>query len=137
MHPSDDTRPKINSVDQHAAQFRKRPEECQQRSSAWCDLHRGPVRRARCDGAVSECARFRERATWALPEGFHADVELQDDGASAVANGGWRKQITAYCTLGMQAQCGSEMATVGVSCIQRAMRTARDNAVSALQMQVQ
>jgi hypothetical protein len=31
-------------------------------------------------------ARFRERATWALPEGFHADVEVQDDGASAVAN---------------------------------------------------
>lgn len=46
-----------------AAQFRKRPEECQQRSSAWCDLHGGPVRRARCDGVVSECARFRERVT--------------------------------------------------------------------------
>ena len=31
----------------------------------------------------------------------------------------------------------SEMATAGVSCIQRAARTARDNAVSALQVQVQ
>ena len=49
------------------------------------------MRRAKCDG----CLRVRERATCALwiPEGFHADVESQVEGAtSAVASGGNRSQ---------------------------------------------
>ena len=51
-HPSD-TRPVISVVDQHAVQFRKRAEECQQRLSAWRDLRCKPVRRVNGDGAVS------------------------------------------------------------------------------------
>jgi hypothetical protein len=42
-HPHD-TRPMISAVDQHASQFRKRPEECQLRLSGRWDLHSGPVR---------------------------------------------------------------------------------------------
>lgn len=74
-----DTRPMISVVDQHASQFRMRPEECPLRLSRQWDLHSEPVRWAKGAGAVSRCFRFL-----CLPPFQNASTQMwiADDGAS-------------------------------------------------------
>jgi hypothetical protein len=105
-HPPD-TRPVISVVDQHASQFRKRAEECQQRLSAWRDLRCKPVRWVNGDGAVSAqgCACFCGLATFL--EGFHAAVEADDDSV-AMTGGDSMVEVRFVVLCQMHPACNNE-----------------------------
>lgn len=79
-HATEDQR----QVDQHASQFRLRPEKSQQRLGVRWDLRWEPLRWVNADGAVSDRARFCAFATSRrLPRWGGVD----DDAAVAAASG--------------------------------------------------